>query len=192
VRLGCPNVTGMRHVDMRKLPAAAQEERRRQVIGLRQRGMTYQEVADLVGLSRTGTSYPRSRAQLAAGSEDAWRDGRSLPDFSSIAPCSRRPGRCAPALRAGAAARPPGPRLRAALCRPAGRDGRMSALVEPKDEVWVRRPLAYRDRGRTGPAVAGGRRRPQAADRPRRAERGRRSGHARAGPRSGFGSSDRG
>ena len=35
---------------MRKLPAAAQEERRRQVIGLRQRGMTYQEIADLVGL----------------------------------------------------------------------------------------------------------------------------------------------
>src|SRR5919107_1658155 len=44
----------MRQVDMRKLPAAAQEERRRQVIGLRQRGMTYQEIADLVGLSRTG------------------------------------------------------------------------------------------------------------------------------------------
>ena len=44
----------MRHVDMRKLPAAAQEERRRQVIGLRQRGMTYQEIADLVGLSPTG------------------------------------------------------------------------------------------------------------------------------------------
>ena len=45
---------GTGHVDMRKLPAAAQEERRRQVIGLRQRGMTYQEIADLVGLSRTG------------------------------------------------------------------------------------------------------------------------------------------
>jgi hypothetical protein len=29
----------MKHVDMRKLPAAAQEERRRQVIGLRQAGM---------------------------------------------------------------------------------------------------------------------------------------------------------
>jgi hypothetical protein len=46
----------MRHVDMRKLPAAAQEERRRQVIGLRQRGMTYQEIADLVGLSSTCTA----------------------------------------------------------------------------------------------------------------------------------------
>src|ERR671932_2075051 len=44
----------MRQVDMRKLPAAAQEERRRQVIGLRQSGMTYQAIADLVGLSRTG------------------------------------------------------------------------------------------------------------------------------------------
>jgi transposase len=44
----------MRHVDMRKLPAAAQEERRRQVIGLRQRGMTYKAIAAQVGLSRTG------------------------------------------------------------------------------------------------------------------------------------------
>jgi hypothetical protein len=30
----------MKHVDMRKLPAATQEERRRQVIGLRRSGMT--------------------------------------------------------------------------------------------------------------------------------------------------------
>src|SRR3712207_5751601 len=44
----------MRHVDMRKLPAAAQEERRRQVIGLRQAGMTYAAIAEQVGLSRTG------------------------------------------------------------------------------------------------------------------------------------------
>ena len=39
---------------MRKLPAAAQEERRRQVIGLRQAGMTYDAIAALVGLTRTG------------------------------------------------------------------------------------------------------------------------------------------
>ena len=45
---------GMKHVDMRKLPAAAQEERRRQVVGLRRRGLTYKEVAEQVGLSRTG------------------------------------------------------------------------------------------------------------------------------------------
>jgi len=44
----------MKHVDMRKLPAAAQEERRRQVIGLRRAGMTYDAVATQVGLSRTG------------------------------------------------------------------------------------------------------------------------------------------
>jgi transposase len=44
----------MRHVDMRKLPAAAQEERRRQVIGLREAGQTYAAIAAQVGLSRTG------------------------------------------------------------------------------------------------------------------------------------------
>jgi hypothetical protein len=36
----------MRHVDMRKLAPAAQEERRRQVIGLRERGLTYGPIAD--------------------------------------------------------------------------------------------------------------------------------------------------
>jgi transposase len=39
---------------MRKLPAAAQEERRRQVIGLRQRGLAYRAIAEQAGLSRTG------------------------------------------------------------------------------------------------------------------------------------------
>src|SRR3712207_2365651 len=39
---------------MRKLPAAAQEERRRQVIGLRRAGMTYDAIAAQVGLSPTG------------------------------------------------------------------------------------------------------------------------------------------
>jgi transposase len=39
---------------MRKLPAAAQEERRRQVVGLRQAGLTYRAIAGQVGLSRTG------------------------------------------------------------------------------------------------------------------------------------------
>src|SRR4051812_28645644 len=44
----------MKHVDMRKLPATAQEERRRQVIGLRQAGQTYDAIAAQVGLTRTG------------------------------------------------------------------------------------------------------------------------------------------
>ena len=39
---------------MRKLPAAAQEERRRQVIGLRQASLTYDAIAAQVGLTRTG------------------------------------------------------------------------------------------------------------------------------------------
>jgi transposase len=45
---------GMKHVDMRKLSAAAQEERRRQVIGLRESGLTYEAIAAQVGLTRTG------------------------------------------------------------------------------------------------------------------------------------------
>jgi transposase len=46
--------TGMQHVDMRQLPAAAQEERRRQVIGLRHSGLAYAAIAAQVGLSPTG------------------------------------------------------------------------------------------------------------------------------------------
>jgi transposase len=44
----------MKHVDMRKLAPAAQEERRRQVVGLRQSGMSYTAIAAQVGLSPTG------------------------------------------------------------------------------------------------------------------------------------------
>lgn len=39
---------------MRKLPAAAQEERRRQVIGLRRSGLTYEAIGQQVGLTRNG------------------------------------------------------------------------------------------------------------------------------------------
>jgi transposase len=44
----------MKHVDMRKLAPAAQEERRRQVIVLRQNGASYATIAAQVGLSQTG------------------------------------------------------------------------------------------------------------------------------------------
>ena len=44
----------MKHADMRKLAPAAQEERRRQVIGLRQSGASYAAIAARVGLSQTG------------------------------------------------------------------------------------------------------------------------------------------
>ncbi|QRR11826.1 IS630 family transposase (plasmid) [Burkholderia sp. MS455] len=40
--------------DMRSLPREAREERRRQVIALREGGMTYDEIAQLTDLSRTG------------------------------------------------------------------------------------------------------------------------------------------
>ena len=46
----------MTHVDMRKLPAAAQEERRRQVVGLRESGLTYAAIAAQVGLTENGVS----------------------------------------------------------------------------------------------------------------------------------------
>jgi transposase len=59
----------MKHVDMRKLPAAAQEERRRQVIGLRQAGMSYDAIAAQVGLTRNGVFNicPRYRWRGRAG-----------------------------------------------------------------------------------------------------------------------------
>ena len=44
----------MEQMDMRRLAPAAQEECRRQVIGLRQRGIAYQAIAEQLGLSRTG------------------------------------------------------------------------------------------------------------------------------------------
>jgi transposase len=44
----------MVHVDMRSLTPAAQEERRRQVIGLRESGLTYEAIARQVGLSANG------------------------------------------------------------------------------------------------------------------------------------------
>jgi len=51
----------MKHVDVRKLPAAAQEERRRRVVGPRQAGMTYDAIAARVGLSPTGVFGIRER-----------------------------------------------------------------------------------------------------------------------------------
>ena len=54
----------MKHVDMRKLPAAAQEERRRQVVGLRESGLTYDAIAAQVGLT-PATSVPVNGAYVA-------------------------------------------------------------------------------------------------------------------------------
>jgi transposase len=59
----------MKHVDMRSLAPAAQEERRRQVIGLRERGLTYREIARQVGLTKNGVFdiCKRFRARGMAG-----------------------------------------------------------------------------------------------------------------------------
>ena len=56
----------MKHVDMRKLAPAAQEERRRQVIGLRQSGVSYAAIAAQVGLSQTGVFNICQRYRLAS------------------------------------------------------------------------------------------------------------------------------
>src|SRR6201995_5280833 len=44
----------MKHIDMRRLTPAAQEERRRQVVGLRENGLSYAAIGRQVGLSRNG------------------------------------------------------------------------------------------------------------------------------------------
>ena len=62
-------VDGMKHIDMRKLPAAAQEERRRQVVGLRDSGLTYEGIAVQVGLTRP---KPRNRGRGFPRSDGGW------------------------------------------------------------------------------------------------------------------------
>ena len=77
----------MKHVDMRKLLAAAQEEHRRQVVGLRESGLTYDAIAAQVGLTRTGVFdicrrfAEQGLAGLASGPRGRHpaRDGFSRP-----------------------------------------------------------------------------------------------------------------
>jgi transposase len=69
----------MKHKDMRSLPAAAQEERRRQVIGLRERGMGLEAIARPVGLSRTGV-FDICKRYKAAGMAGL----RSKPPGSAV------------------------------------------------------------------------------------------------------------
>ncbi len=71
----------MKHVDMRKLPPAAQEECWRQVIGLRQAGQTYDAIAAQVGLIPTGVfDICKRYAERGGRAEDwpAWAQYRSL------------------------------------------------------------------------------------------------------------------
>jgi len=55
----------MKHVDMRNLAPAAQEERRRQVIGLRPNGASYAAIAQ--GYCMTGARVPRRARPYGAG-----------------------------------------------------------------------------------------------------------------------------
>ena len=71
----------MEHVDMRKLPAAAQEERRRQVIGLREAGLTYGAIAAQGGLMQTGVFDICQR--FAAHGEAGLTSGRCGPEPGS-------------------------------------------------------------------------------------------------------------
>ena len=73
----------MKHVDMRKLPAAAQEERRRQVIGLGQAGQTYDTIAAQVGLSPTGV-FDICKRFATRGAAAAMRPGAARRWCGSI------------------------------------------------------------------------------------------------------------
>ncbi len=68
----------MKRVDMRSLAPAAQEERRRQVIGLRERGLTYAEIAQQVGLGFA--RFHGHRYGLRGRCEIRLPRGREIPD----------------------------------------------------------------------------------------------------------------
>ena len=102
---------------MRKLPAAAQEERR-QVIGLRQAGLTYDAIAAQVGLTRTGVFNigqrfaERGAAGLKSGPRrpepghgrflDARQEGEVPISFAGIRRTSLAcPSRCGAGRRCG-------------------------------------------------------------------------------------------
>ena len=57
----------MGHVDMRKLPAASQEKRRQQVVGLRESSLTYDAIAGQVGLILALTNKGKLRWMVLAG-----------------------------------------------------------------------------------------------------------------------------
>ena len=77
----------MNYLNMRKLPAVAQEKRRWQVVGLRESSLTYDAIAAQVGLTRTGVFdicrrfAEQGLAGLASGPRGRHpaRDGFSRP-----------------------------------------------------------------------------------------------------------------
>lgn len=85
----------MKHVDMRKLAPAAQEERRRRVIGLRQSGAGYAAIAAQVGLSQTGVFdickrfATKGKKGLASGKRGRKPDEQRLLDATQEAEIRR-------------------------------------------------------------------------------------------------------
>ena len=76
---------------MRKLPAAAQEERRRQVIGLRQAGLTYEAIAAQVGLTPTGVfDISDVRRQCLPAWRDHLRSACEGPRHVAVARCRKQ------------------------------------------------------------------------------------------------------
>jgi len=70
---------------MRKLSFEAREERRRQVVGLRRRGWTYDAIAEQTGLSRTGVFdiCQRHAREGAKGLKDK-RGGRKVGEHRAL------------------------------------------------------------------------------------------------------------
>ena len=77
----------MNRKDMRSLSFDAREERRRQVVGLRRRGWTYEAIAEQTGLSRTGVFNicQRHEREGVRGLKDK-RGGRQVGDFRALTP----------------------------------------------------------------------------------------------------------
>ena len=75
----------MQRQDMRTLSPEAREERRRQVVGLRRRGWTYEAIAEQTGLSRTGVFdiCQRYAQEGARGLKDK-RGGRQVGDCRAL------------------------------------------------------------------------------------------------------------
>jgi len=70
---------------MRTLSFEAREERRRQVVGLRRRGWTYEAIAGQTGLSRTGVFNICQRyAQESARALKDKRGGRKVGDCRAL------------------------------------------------------------------------------------------------------------
>ena len=81
----------MKHIDMRKLAYADQEERRRQVIWLRESGLSYDAIGRQVGLSRHGVSGICKRfAELGMAGLESGQRGRHRARGGSSRPTRKR------------------------------------------------------------------------------------------------------